>query len=541
MRLGRCFAINFGSYSTLEIDFSSPGLSLIYGPTGSGKSTLPDLACWCLFGVTAKNGVADDVRAWQTPDEPTTVILDVITKDGLIQVTRVRGKAAQNDLYWTVRDEEPIRGKDIKDTQKLLNERLGVDAALYTTAAYFSEFSPSAHFFLANSKDRRAILERIAKLDLPAKLSSAASEQRKITKSDLEKAEKALSKTEGQIEYIQLAILRAGRDAVEWTKAQAAKIIRIQSQFDSFESDKDAAVIHKVNEVAELEKQIKPFEDYIHELDVVATRIKNLTQEKCTECGALRQNEKKQYLEDKKSKLLVENLKNNQKIKDYEKVIKELDALDKSKNHYAAQLAAEKNLSNPFVDVSERNEKERQAATIVRDIQDSQVTMLKERVSNLSQLYDLSFNLRGELLSNAVHEVESATNNYLEKHFDSEIKVSFTLDADSLEVSIQKSGYECSYSQLSKGQRGLLKLCFVLSVMAAASNKAGVHFENLFLDEALDGLDSELKVKAFGLLEELASVHTSVYVIDHAPEFQILFSTKLKVYLDGDNSVVEYE
>ncbi len=90
-----------------------------------------------------------------------------------------------------------------------------------------------------------------------------------------------------------------------------------------------------------------------------------------------------------------------------------------------------------------------------------------------------------------------------------------------------------------KGQRQMLKLSFVLSVMAAASNKAGVHFDNLFFDEALDGLDTDMKVKAYGLLEELATRHGSVLVIDHAPEFQALFDRRYHVTLDGDHSHIE--
>jgi len=54
-----CVLENFASYERLEFDFSPQGLTLIEGPTGSGKSTLCDAIPWILFGRTAKDGALD--------------------------------------------------------------------------------------------------------------------------------------------------------------------------------------------------------------------------------------------------------------------------------------------------------------------------------------------------------------------------------------------------------------------------------------------------------------------------------------------------
>ena len=136
-------------------------------------------------------------------------------------------------------------------------------------------------------------------------------------------------------------------------------------------------------------------------------------------------------------------------------------------------------------------------------------------------------------------EVETATNTYLEKYFDAELRVSFSLDADSLDATIHKNGYECIYKQLSKGQRGLLKLCFSVAVQQAVSDNKGVRFDNLFYDESLDGYDDNLKIKAFRLFEELAQGRESLLVIDHNVSFQQLFHTVFTVSMEGDHSVLE--
>ena len=77
--------------------------------------------------------------------------------------------------------------------------------------------------------------------------------------------------------------------------------------------------------------------------------------------------------------------------------------------------------------------------------------------------------------------------------------------------------------------------------MKVSANSAGIQFENLFFDESLDGLDDELKTKAFDLFSELEKDHSSILMIDHAPSFQNLFQNKYKITIDSDISAIEYE
>src|ERR1700733_14163073 len=116
---------NFGSYDRFEIDFTETGLTLLYGPTGAGKSSIPDMVAWCLYGVTGKNGNADDVRSWNNPQEPTSGTLQLWRHGKVFMlVDRIRGD--KNDLYYRrYESDQPSRGKDMPETQKRINELLG--------------------------------------------------------------------------------------------------------------------------------------------------------------------------------------------------------------------------------------------------------------------------------------------------------------------------------------------------------------------------------------------------------------------------------
>src|SRR6185503_7725173 len=99
---------------------------------------------------------------------------------------------------------------------------------------------------------------------------------------------------------------------------------------------------------------------------------------------------------------------------------------------------------------------------------------------------------------------EKQANDILTTYFDSEILIQLKLESsDKLEVEIQKNGNMCSFRQLSGGQRCMLKLAFNLSIMSLAENKAGIKFPTLMLDEPLNGLSEDLKVRAFSLFESL--------------------------------------
>ena len=166
------------------------------------------------------------------------------------------------------------------------------------------------------------------------------------------------------------------------------------------------------------------------------------------------------------------------------------------------------------------------------------VKMCEHEVTSYTQLYDLSMDLRGRLLEQSVQSLEAETNKILEAYFDAELRVEFVLDSDKLEIEIQKNGFACSFRQLSGGQRTILKLGFFVALMDAAANRSGVHFEEIFMDEPLSGLDSDTKNKAFRLFQDLATRHSSVTVIEHADALAPLFTTVYHVSMEGDVSTL---
>lgn len=543
MQIKSISATNFGSYQTIDFTPENRGLSLIYGPTGAGKSTIPDVIFWTLFGITAKNGQADDVRAWDNLDELTTATLVIEAQNGkILTITRERGKG-KTDLYWTEGEESDrrIRGTTVSDSQCKLEQRLGLDARLYSAACYYSESSPSGTFFSAPARARRELLERITDLSLCEILETRISENVKHGTS----SERTLQQLLHGNNVHTSSLIESERSYrhfhQRWLEDHDFLIKNERERMATFADRKQRNLL-------ECERRIAAFEDKkTKEINSLSQKVQESTERllelelehvSCPTCGnsttSVEVVTAKAELDRLTTKMASVLSAPNPYKSEWERISSEtndhqerLEELEKEQSpHLRYILDAQQKLKK--LKAQEQKHKE-------------ELSAVAAQIDSLKQLSDLNKDLRAALLNSSVSTVQDRTNEILERFFDSEFRVKFTPDSDNLEVAILKNGYPCAYRQLSKGQKQLLKLSFSISMMEATSKTAGIHFGQLFLDEALDGMDTELKTKAFALFETLALNHNGVFVIDHAPEFQELFHSKFSVSIENGHSHIEQE
>lgn len=467
MRIISCSLQNFGSYKNLEFDFENQGLTLVQGATGSGKSTLMDAIPWILFGHTAKDGAADEVRSWNCK-ETTCGGVTLEINGTLLKVSRSRNP---NDLILS-ENEVAHRGKDLNDTQKLINDRLGINCDLYLSGAYFHEFSQTAQFFSTTAKNRREICEQIVDLSLAKKLQTNTTEKAKNLKKDA-------SRLTGELSAIRTTMMALDKhNKTEINKANRWKIehqnrIKVATMlYDKFETSR-----------------------------------KKTMKNKCTACGTVLGVPQESY--------------------------------DDSENPYLHQLVALEQETNPHSGTVKDFTEELVILAAGEHGLGLSLWKYEQEISDLDILTDTVQVFRGALVKNTISYIESNTNDLLTKYFDAEININLLVeDTSKVDVTITKDGNTCVYTQLSKGQRQLLKLCFAVSIMQAVQNHHGVKFNQLFFDEALDGLDETLKAKAYRLLEDLAVTYESVFVVEHSEGLKSMFPSAYKVELVNGGSQI---
>ncbi len=570
MRITYAYAENFQSYETIEFSYKDLGLALISGPTGAGKSTLLDLVPWTLYNTTSKDGASDDVKPWS--GGVTASRVDVALPDGaILEVNRIRGTAAQNDLYWLEGDtEEQHRGKDLTETQKLLEARLGVTSELFILGSYLTQFSKADSFFIAKAKDRREVLEKIADQEFAIQLGEKSSTARKEAKKLVITAQNDLSGVTGKLEGLKDSIEGLKSSLVSWESQHVAKLLGLQSKLNSFEQDQHkviAAIKTKSLEwqaardrkMAELTQDLKALplaEDdtvYAGALALVQRELAALKDTRCPSCSALTESEQREDYKEEISALIQarnENWNTLRNISELKKQIKAhsdapdphlsgLQQVQSQANPYADQIVAAQLEANPFQPRIDQTWLAIEVATTRRTELQASLAAAESQVSRLNWLYDKSFELRGILMTRAVSQIQDATNAYLERFFDAALRISLTVEgSDKIEVEIYNEGHLAPFKSLSGGERCMLKLAFSLSLMKAAQHKAGVSFNMLMLDEPFSGLDTGLKEKAFGLLQELSTEYPTVLVIEHDEEIKNLFEVKFLVDKCGGQSTI---
>lgn len=514
MRINQIKAKNFASYAEIEFDFRTRGLTLIHGATGSGKSTLCDLVPWCLFGKTAKNGAADEIRPWAT-SEPTsvTVYLDSVT------ISRKRGNSGKdNDLCFWPTDGVVTRGKDLTDTQKLINQFLGIDIDLYLASVYFHEFSQTAGFFTAAAKQRRLICEQIVDLSLPIKLAERATERAKVIKGDMQTLQTSVMEAQTRKSTILSTYKQMEMNSTRWISKKGLDLSDLQARKDNFQNEVNTKMEVLVDQHAKLEASL-------HQIP------KTMPSAVCEHCGA-----------PSKKARHIESLKNENRITQLrmDNITKELQDLVQPVNPYDGMIQQLMDTKNPYAEQAAELKAKYEAFGDSQDTGEAELKALSRDSQDLEALLDVTATARSMLIEQAIANIVEMTNTYLSEYFDAELKVEFTvIGADKLDVTIYKDGNTCSYTQLSKGQRQLLKLCFGVAVMKQAANNSLTNFTQLFFDESLDGMDETTKVKAFSLFQSLATEYESIFVVEHSSAFQELFENRVKIQLiDGNSEIV---
>jgi DNA repair exonuclease SbcCD ATPase subunit len=276
MRLIKCSMQNFQSYAQLDFDYTNLGLALISGMTKAGKSTILDAPCWVLYGTTSKDSAADDVRSWFAEDK-TIGRLAVELPQARLNVTRIRSKRpTENDLFYTLGADlqTEIRGKNADDTQKMLNELLGTDADLFIGGSYLHQFSKADTFFIANAKQSRETLEKIADLTLPVKLAERATEARKSAKKARDISAELKAKLEGKLESAVGSIAATERSLELWTDKHVLNLTELEQKLANYDDDKQNRVYAIVAQCEELQKTIATPESFELRLDHSRRQIK---------------------------------------------------------------------------------------------------------------------------------------------------------------------------------------------------------------------------------------------------------------------------
>jgi DNA repair exonuclease SbcCD ATPase subunit len=159
-------AHNFMSYSDLELDLDR-GMSLIEGwnfdensANGSGKSAVLEAITYCIYGQTPRGMKTDEVV---NESKNKGCSLELLFDLNGVEYKIVRTRKP-NDLI-LVKTGEEIRGKDIKETQEIIEKLIKVDFKTFITSTYISQ-DGTFNFIELSDPQKQELLTNILDLSV---------------------------------------------------------------------------------------------------------------------------------------------------------------------------------------------------------------------------------------------------------------------------------------------------------------------------------------------------------------------------------------
>ncbi|AOQ24604.1 hypothetical protein MTAT_19470 [Moorella thermoacetica] len=183
---------NFTNYRQETVDLTDIHLAALTGRNGSGKSSLmPDSILYALFGATERSNLVDDLVTKNQKDMEVGVEFTIGGQRWKVIRSRQlkgRGKTTlalyQWDNGWINRS-----GKDIADTQKSINDLLGMDYNSFK-ASVFALQGQADNFTSARPAERKDILFQVLGLSEWASYEEVVKDQVKQVKIELQVLER---------------------------------------------------------------------------------------------------------------------------------------------------------------------------------------------------------------------------------------------------------------------------------------------------------------------------------------------------------------
>ena len=301
---------NFLSFQDLEFEYEHNGLTLVSGWdvdreifTGAGKSTFMDAPYYAMFGKTSKNLKADEVVN-RSAKKDCYVELTLASNEGNYTIKRYRKhNQYKNDLVLIAPDGNEIRGKDNSETQKMIEEIIGLTPEVFLNATYFTQFNLIDKFLSASDTEKKKLIAEISNTQVYDDIEQVVKERFKEIKEELDAKSQKLSLSRKTEETL-IGMLNAMRqDKLDWDAEYVQKRANWEEKRVRFEAE-------KIAKIKELKERSEAFESDRRD------KIASLMQEREEEKETIQIAEKKRQAE-------VENL-----LQQKEQHYKQLQALE---------------------------------------------------------------------------------------------------------------------------------------------------------------------------------------------------------------------
>lgn len=489
---------NFQSWPELEFEVSD-GICLVKGynhddntSEGAGKSSILNAMCWGLFGEIPKDTKVDDVI--KQGEKSCEVIIKL--SDGYT----IERRRKPNDLaLWSPSAAHSIRGKDARETQKLIEKHIGFTYETFLQSVYFAQNS-LVKFLLLNEDGKAKILSNIANTDI---FDSARKKAHDIAReafmklsieknklSDLDNTIKLMKEQINSLRDVRLKFESERLKAIGMLELKKEDLgcqigaigyipilsndyyIKLEELKSTANKYRESAMHLKVQLSQQAERQMRK-NSLEKEIKDIKTELQNVEQNKidskCDSCGSSLHNEAKHLYIKHKNVILEQKVKELQDLKftptqkieeEYnfytstlvtiEQDLRDVQVIEMEVKHKKEKLnmlteqynKCEEDLKNQKVkeypDIDKRVELLQTSLyqkETERDNLASNIADLIEKQHTYETLKDGFKEVKSLAFQDTINELNVRSNYYLAELFEQDVKIKFTNQSDNGEVS----------------------------------------------------------------------------------------------------------
>ena len=565
---------------TQAVNFNKERLTLVLGENldqggddsgsrnGTGKTTIINALSYALYGQALTN-IKKNNLINKTNSKGMLVTLH-FEKDGLDY--RIERGRSPNVLKFYINDQEQEMTDesqgDSRKTQETINDLLGMSHDMFKHIVALNTYTEP--FLSMRANDQRAIIEQLLGITILTEKADALKDQVRQTKDaiteetlKIEAIQTANGKIESTIENLkknQRAWLAKKRTDCEKLQASIAELERLDIDTELELHDKLANWTEMNNAITALNKEKSTLDSALmratKSVEKAEKDIAELDDATCYTCGQALHDDKKEELEARKAKELIDAQSYEQEvIGKLQEVIEGLDKIgdingrpntfyETAKDAYDHRsnvdslkqaLASKEQEQDPYqAQVDELNE------TAIQKIDWASVNDLTGYKDHQEFLLKLLTNKDSFIRKKIIDQNLAYLNNRLSYYLDKlglPHQVQFMND---LNVEITQLGQDLDFDNLSRGERNRL----ILGMSFAFRDVWESLYQNvnlLFIDELVDsGMDTAGVEGALGVLKKMGRERDkNIFLISHKDEIAGRVNHVMKVI--KENGFTSYE
>ncbi len=548
-------AFNFRSWKHLKFRFDKKDSVIVYGDTGTGKSSIFSAPYWALYGELPEAASADEViREGSEPYGNTAVSLrwHNETNDYFKLIRYRKHKEWKNKVVlWKNKIRLGAKDSKVEVINKIIEEQIGLDKEAFLNIIFFIQRDIQRFPALTDTNQKKRIESLTELYVLPT--------AEIITKARIQKVTQSIDLGKERVEQQILAnkkikkLIENSKEIAEQKRTKTKQELKsLQEKLD--EAKANLKAFHKENEEAQdnINKLEAIVVDCNSEIEAIKEQIESLEQKikkiasypagtMCDRCGS--------SITTEGCAQLSANITNEiegykTKLPDLEKKVRDVLAerkLISLKKLKKGMRRAEVRVTQikSYIELTRRELKHTKDIKEDKIVKDTEAEVMKTKkylkifkatrrhLSFLESTFGRK-GLRAKMLPEILLSLASRTNKFLQI-FDNGVEVVYTLEEGKIiqRYRLQNKKRLRSYATLSGGEKQMVDVSTSLALREIAELGRESLFDCVILDEPLEGLDDKLIQKVPQLLEALGK--RTVFVISHSEHLKPYFKTQVEV------------